>query len=46
DQASEDDIDAAFSSKEPALASYVASNIDDGNVRKLLAHIGLALSAA
>lgn len=46
DQASEDDLDAAFSSKEPALASYVASNIDDGNVRKLLAHVGLALSAA
>lgn len=32
-----------FAAAQPALASYLASNVDDEALRSLLAHIGLAL---
>ncbi len=46
DQAARGDVEKSFAKAEPALSSYVASNVDDAAVRKLLAHIGLALAAA
>jgi len=46
DAAATDDPVKDFSKAEPALANYVASNVDDANVQKLLAHVGLALAAA
>jgi hypothetical protein len=46
DEAAKGDVEKRFSEAEPALASYVASNVDEAPVRKLLAHIGLALAAA
>ncbi|MDH5493179.1 MAG: hypothetical protein OEY14_14585 [Myxococcales bacterium] len=36
----------ALSELEPAIASYIASNIDAPPLRELLAHLGLALRAA
>jgi hypothetical protein len=46
------DLDAAagpdalkrFAAKQPALASYLASNVDDEPLRELLAHVGLVLA--
>jgi hypothetical protein len=35
----------ALAKKEPALASYLASNVDSGLIRELIAHICLALEA-
>ena len=39
-------VAVVVSAAEPALSNYVASNVDDPHVRKLLSHIGLALAAA
>ena len=44
DLASQGDPVARFSTREPALASYVASNIDDERLRVELCRIGLALA--
>lgn len=33
-----------FSSSQPALASYLASNVEDEALRELLAHVGLAIT--
>jgi hypothetical protein len=46
DRAAVADLEEGFAAAEPALASYVASNVETPVVRRLLAHIGLALSAA
>jgi hypothetical protein len=46
DRAAAAEPEEAFAAAEPALASYVASNIDEPIVRRLLSHIGLALGAA
>jgi hypothetical protein len=44
DHASTEDEEAAFTQRQPHLASYVASNVEDGTQRRLLALIGLAMS--
>jgi hypothetical protein len=46
DRASQGDFVAAFAAREPALASYVASNMEDANLRSELCRIGLALAMA
>lgn len=46
DRASQGDTVATFTSREPALASYVASNIEQESLRLELCRIGLALSLA
>ncbi|MEM9194469.1 MAG: hypothetical protein AAGF12_35155 [Myxococcota bacterium] len=46
DEATTDDLSGTFAKRQPALASYVASNIDDRKARDLLAHVGLALDRA
>ena len=43
DRASEGDSVARFADRQPALASYVASNVDDDAMRKLLSLVGLAM---
>lgn len=37
---------ASFAARQPALASYLASNVDDDAQRRLAAHVGLALDHA
>jgi hypothetical protein len=46
DRASQGDFVAVFTAREPALASYVASNIEDARLRSELCRIGLALCMA
>lgn len=46
DLASQGDVTARFTEREPALASYVASNVDDPILRLEICRIGLALSLA
>ena len=46
DRASQGDIEKRCEREEPALASYVASNADDANMRKLLALVTLAMNDA
>jgi len=46
DATSTGDAMEAFAKKQPALASYLASNVDSGQIRELVAHIGLALEQA
>lgn len=46
DAAAEGDAPGRFEKQEPALANYVASNIDDEKVRLELCRIGLALAGA
>lgn len=40
------DVEKKLGEEEPALAAYVASNVDDPAVRKLVSHVGLALLVA
>jgi hypothetical protein len=40
------DVEKKLAEREPALASYVASNVDDPGVRRLVSHVGLALVVA
>jgi hypothetical protein len=44
DRASKGDPITTFAAREPALSSYVASNVDDDALRLELSRIGLALS--
>lgn len=46
DRASQGDPIATFAAEEPALSSYVASNVEDDALRLELCRIGLALSLA
>jgi hypothetical protein len=46
DLASQGDVTARFAEREPALASYVSSNVDDPVLRLEICRIGLALSLA
>jgi len=43
DVASKGDIESRFAQAQPALASYVASNVDADPMRRLLALVGLAM---
>jgi len=45
DRASTDDHMAKFNKGQPALASYLVSNVDSAAIRDVLAHIGLAFAA-
>jgi hypothetical protein len=45
DRASTEDPMSEFDRVQPALASYVASNVDSPALRGILAHIGLAFTA-
>ncbi len=42
DEAHSDDLVGEFKKKEPALAGYVMSNVDDEAAQRLLAHVALA----
>ena len=44
DEASKGDVVAHFAVREPALASYVASNVETEPMRRLIALVGLAMS--
>ena len=46
DRASQGDVVTVFSEREPALASYVASNVETQLLRRELCRIGLALVLA
>jgi hypothetical protein len=46
DRAHTTDLEAQFAKKQPALASYVASNVDTPKMREVLAHLALAFDAA
>lgn len=46
DQAAAGEPSARFADTQPALSSYVASNVDDPTMRRLLAIVGLAMHAA
>jgi hypothetical protein len=46
DRASQGDFVALFPKREPALASYIASNVEDERLRGELCRVGLALSMA
>jgi len=46
DAVAHDDPIAELTRVQPALASYLVSNVDSPQMRKIVAHIGLALSAA
>ncbi len=39
------DAMGALAKTQPAMASYLASNVDSGQLRELIAHVGLALDA-
>ena len=43
DMAAQNDPVVAFAKRQPALASYVASNVDEEPLRKLLALVGVAM---
>lgn len=45
DRAAADDPSARFARLQPALSSYVASNVDDTTMKRLLAIVGLAMHA-
>ena len=45
DEAAGPDAVARFSEAEPAVAAFLASNVDDEDMREVLALVGLALSA-
>ena len=46
DLASQGDVMARFAEREPALSSYVVSNVDEPVLRLELSRIGLALAIA
>jgi hypothetical protein len=46
DRAHAPDLEPIFTKKQPALASYVASNVDSPKMREVLAHLALAFDAA
>jgi hypothetical protein len=46
DRASQGDFAGAFTQREPHLANYVASNLDDAPLRQELCRVGLALCLA
>jgi hypothetical protein len=46
DRASRDDPAKRFAEREPALSSYVASNVEEAELRLELQKVGLALSLA
>jgi hypothetical protein len=43
DRASQGDFASLFTNREPHLANYVASNVDDAKLRQELCRIGLAM---